>query len=405
MMNRAPEHYDNWQRELFENLPSEWKLAKAQFLVQRQVRDVLEIDDVVTVFRDGEVTLRTNRRTDGFTFADKEIGYHHVEPGDLAIHKMDGGFGAIGISDSAGKVSPVVNLYRSDNFDLRFVSYFLRTAVAAGYVKSLQKGIRERSIEFDHAQFSDFYLPLPDLDTQRRIADYLDKETAQIDTLVAELDGYVELLEKRNTQLVDHYISGEPVSLNLLSTYFDCVHTTPESDEYGEFESVRTSSIRSGKFVQGQGITVSEETYKTRNRDISPEAGDLFFTREAPAGESCLVPESNTYCAGQRVVTIRPNREKILPSYLLWALNSSIAQDFFRLRSTGSTVGNIKMDTIGQVKIPVPEISEQRKIVKEIEKHLGRTDALIKECRELKEILLKRRQVLITDVVTGKVEV
>lgn len=248
-------------------------------------------------------------------------------------------------------------------------------------------------------------IPLPDLDTQRRIADYLDKETSEIDTLVKELDEYVELLEKRNTQLVDHYISGEPVSLSLLSTYFDCVHTTPEPDEYGEFESVRTSSIRSGKFVQGQGITVSEETYKTRNRDISPEAGDLFFTREAPAGESCLVPESNTYCAGQRVVTIRPNREKILPSYLLWALNSSIAQDFFRLRSTGSTVGNIKMDTIGQVKIPVPEISEQRKIVKEIEKHLGRTDALIKECRELKEILLKRRQVLITDVVTGKVEV
>ena len=56
-------------------------------------------------FRDGQVTLRSNRREDGFTNAVKEIGYQHIAKGDLVVHAMDGGFGAIGVSDSAGKAS------------------------------------------------------------------------------------------------------------------------------------------------------------------------------------------------------------------------------------------------------------------------------------------------------------
>lgn len=62
-------------------------------------------------------------------------------------------------------------------------------------------------------------IPLPDLATQRRIADYLDAETAQIDTLVAELDGYVELLEKRNKAVIDSLLMGDypTVSLGLVA--------------------------------------------------------------------------------------------------------------------------------------------------------------------------------------------
>ena len=76
-------------------IPAEWSIVKGKHvfaLLQRPVRDS---DGVITCFRDGEVTLRSNRRTEGFTVALKEIGYQGIEPGDLVVHGMDGFAGSI----------------------------------------------------------------------------------------------------------------------------------------------------------------------------------------------------------------------------------------------------------------------------------------------------------------------
>jgi hypothetical protein len=63
----------------------------------------LDDDKIITAFRDGQVTLRENRRSEGYTFAVKEVGYQHIQKGDLVIHTMDAFAGAIGVSDSDGK--------------------------------------------------------------------------------------------------------------------------------------------------------------------------------------------------------------------------------------------------------------------------------------------------------------
>ena len=109
--------------EWIDGIPEDWQVAEAQFVLDYQKREVQENDEIVTAFRDGQVTLRSNRRTDGFTMADKEVGYQHICEGDLVVHSMDGGFGAIGVSDSCGKASPVVHAYTSNSCDLRFISY------------------------------------------------------------------------------------------------------------------------------------------------------------------------------------------------------------------------------------------------------------------------------------------
>lgn len=83
-------------------MPAHWDCIRGKYIlkyIQKPVRD----DGVITCFRDGEVTLRSNRREDGFTMADKEIGYQGIDVGDLVVHGMDGFAGAIGISDSRGK--------------------------------------------------------------------------------------------------------------------------------------------------------------------------------------------------------------------------------------------------------------------------------------------------------------
>lgn len=91
-------------------IPATWNIIRGKYLLKYLQKPVKEDDGVITCFRNGEVTLRSNRREDGFTMSDKEIGYQGIDVGDLVVHGMDGFAGAIGISDSRGKASPVLNV-------------------------------------------------------------------------------------------------------------------------------------------------------------------------------------------------------------------------------------------------------------------------------------------------------
>jgi len=68
-------------------VPEHWEELRAKFLFQRMDRPTADDDEIVTAFRDGTVTLRKNRRTDGFTNSEKEIGYQGIRKGDLVIHE------------------------------------------------------------------------------------------------------------------------------------------------------------------------------------------------------------------------------------------------------------------------------------------------------------------------------
>ena len=72
-------------------------------MFKEKSREVRNIDGIVTVFRDGQVCLRSRRKNSGFTMAILEHGYQGIRKGDLVIHSMDAFAGAIGVSEDDGK--------------------------------------------------------------------------------------------------------------------------------------------------------------------------------------------------------------------------------------------------------------------------------------------------------------
>ena len=70
-------------------IPSSWNVLKGKILFKEEKRPIRQQDEIVTCFRDGQVTLRKNRRLEGFTNSLKEIGYQGIRKGDLVIHNMD----------------------------------------------------------------------------------------------------------------------------------------------------------------------------------------------------------------------------------------------------------------------------------------------------------------------------
>mgnify|MGYP000544400434 FL=1 len=170
-------------------------------MLELQKRPILPDDGVITCFRDGEVTLRSNRREDGFTFADKEIGYQGIEVGDLVIHGMDGFAGAIGISDSRGKASPVLNVcIVKEGFDKTYVMWYLRYLAYQNVFMATATGIRERSCDLRWSKISNLPFVIPPYDEQLRIVDRI----SHIDALFAPIAQLAQIKVQKEALYKDY---------------------------------------------------------------------------------------------------------------------------------------------------------------------------------------------------------
>ena len=168
-----------------------------------------ESDEVITCFRDGEVTLRSNRREDGFTLSLKEIGYQGIEPDDLVIHGMDGFAGAIGISDSRGKGSPVLNVCDSLFGCKKYYMYYLRSLAINNVFLALATGIRERSCDLRWNKIANLDFILPSIDEQQAIADYLDEKCSKIDQTIEQKQVLIKQLEEYKQSLIYECVTGK----------------------------------------------------------------------------------------------------------------------------------------------------------------------------------------------------
>ncbi len=188
--------------------PTHWTKKKGKYILRYMSKPVKQDDGVITCFRDGEVTLRSNRREDGFTMADKEIGYQGVDVGDLVVHGMDGFAGAIGISDSRGKASPVLNVLNTKQ-NKKYIMYYLRSMAYGEVFTALSTGIRVRSCDLRWNKLAELLYPLPPIDEQNNIVNYIDEQIARTNEIIADKKSQIETLDGYKKSLIYEYITGK----------------------------------------------------------------------------------------------------------------------------------------------------------------------------------------------------
>lgn len=189
-------------------MPAHWNCIRGKYVLKYVQKPVREDDGVITCFRDGEVTLRSNRREDGFTMADKEIGYQGIDVGDLVVHGMDGFAGAIGISDSRGKASPVLNVLETDQ-NKRYIMYFLRSMAYSDVFLALATGIRVRSCDLRWNKLSELFYPIPPLEEQEAIVAHIDDVIEKTNAVIADKKAQLETLEEYKKSLIFECVTGK----------------------------------------------------------------------------------------------------------------------------------------------------------------------------------------------------
>lgn len=193
------------------DVPEHWKLCRAKTIFRQSAIPVRREDEMVTCFRDGQVTLRRNRRLGGYTEAIMELGYQGIRQGQLVLHSMDAFAGAVGVSDSNGKCSPeyVVCDPKMNGVNILFYGLLLRSLALWGLFVMLCSSVRERAPRIRFSTFGRIALPKPPEEEQAVIAEHLAAVRREIGLAMTRTKREIELLNEYRTRLIADVVTGK----------------------------------------------------------------------------------------------------------------------------------------------------------------------------------------------------
>ena len=403
-------------------IPKEWIVNRGKYIFNYVQKPVREDDGVITCFRDGEVTLRSNRREEGFTMSDKEIGYQGINIGDLVVHGMDGFSGAIGISDSRGKASPVLNVLETTECK-KYYMYFLRAAAWSGLFISLATGIRVRTCDTNWGKLREVFYLVPSKSEQERISSFLDFKCAEIDALSADIQSEIETLEAYKRSVITEAVtkgldknvpmkaSGTPWC-PLIPSHWK--YTNPKAlfsqrfDRAYAGERQLTASQEYGIVYQDEYMEMTGNKVVTVMKDFSilkhVDPGDFVISMRSFQGG--LEYSEVKGCISSAYVMLIPNRKLVYPPFYKWFFKSD--KYINAIQSTSNLVRDgqaMRYANFVQVPLFIIPLNEQKLIADYLDERVSEINLIMKEKQEQLAVLADYKKSIIYEYVTGKKEV
>lgn len=380
-------------------MPEEWQLLRGKYVLTKLQRPVKIDDGIVTCFRDGEVTLRSNRREDGFTMSDKEIGYQGVDIGDLVVHGMDGFAGAIGISDSRGKASPVLNVLDSVH-DKRFLKYFLRSLAYGDVFTAWSTGIRVRSCDLGWNKLSELKLIIPTIPEQHRIADYLDEKCTSIDAAIEAGEKEIEKLKAyKQSVIINAVTKGLNPDVEMKDSGIEWIGEYPRKWKLMPVKYLVTIRNGSDPILEGNIPVYGSGTSSFKSCGEYKMGPAVLLGRKG----SISIPN---YVEGKywNVDTAFDAKTKDHRLNLKFYYYCAVCFDY-ESYITQTTIPSMTQTDYGNMRIPFPERDEQEMIVKYLDQKVSEISGMIKIKQDQVEKLNAYKKSVIYTYVTGKKEV
>jgi type I restriction enzyme S subunit len=271
--------------------------------------------------------------------------------------------------------------------------------------------------------------PVPLVEEQQAIADFLDRETARIDAVVRQRMRERDLVRERRGGVIAAAVSGGMDSASIArdvllgripqgrdgwpvrrlkhvaARVVDTEHATAPDYADGHYLIVRTTNVRNGELRLEDAKYTDEASYRAWTKRGVPKAGDILLTREAPAGEACIVPEGVPLCIGQRMVLLCVDSAKLDSRYALYSLYGGPPQEFMKLLSQGSTVEHLNMRDIPNIPLVVPSVEVQRQVADILDQRIQQLDQTVRKLQAQIRLLSEHAQTLISAAVTGGMDI
>lgn len=356
--------------------------------------------------------------------------YQGVNKGDLLVHGMDAWHGAIAISNHVGDCTSVVHVCDSKH-NKTYIAYFLKMLAIFNIYKVISNGVRQNTSDFRSWQkFGDIQLILPLLEEQTRIANFLDDKCAKIDQAIQHKEKLIELLKERKQIIIQNVVtcglnpdvkmkdSGvdwigeipegwEVKKLGLLANVIDPQpdHRAPKIDPNGlpylgirDINADGTININTARTVEVKAIEKQENAFTLKD-------GDILYGKVGTLGLPKRVILGGERVALSATLVIVQTDDEITSRYLKFALDSSLLYSQIQRIITGATRPALGIQQIRKFMIPFPNHIDIENVVNFLEKKEEQINLSIKSQKSLIKKLKEYKQVLINEVVTGKVKV
>lgn len=408
--------------------PSRWPLVRGKHLFRTvDVRSIDGTEELLTVSHITGITPRKSKNVTMF-MAESLIGYKKVLPDDIAANTMWLWQGAIGVSKYDGVISPSYNVYRQKNkvYESTYLDYLLREQHLVEVYHSLSTGIRPSRLRLYPEQLFSIDFPVPPLDEQIQIVKYIGWKTSVINDAIKSLHCQVKLLHEAKGLLLHTAItkglnrttekrdSGEP-TIGMVPVTWKCcqikyIARLYTGNSISDSEKDNYTAKTDIPYIATKDISLETCTADYEN---GLYVGDNSGFKIAPAGCTLVCIEGGS--AGKKKAYI--DRPVAFVNKLCAFLPTDINERFlfyyllspaFMLqfgRSITGLIGGVSINTIKRLLIPVPSKTEQEEIVSYLDSECGKIDEQVSFLNKQIELLREMSKRIISDVVTGKIDV
>lgn len=419
--------YKNAEGEWSETIPSVWQEKRVKDLF-RLVTDAAPADndyELLSLYAGIGVKPRKDLEARG-NKASSTDGYWIVRKNDIVVNKLLAWMGAVGLSEYDGVTSPAYDVLRqvSKDIDPRYFAYLFRTEIAKKIFRKNSRGIMDMRLRLYFDKLGAITVPLPSLQEQISIANYIDLKTGQIDRKIVLLKEKIKIYSQLKLSFINESILNGLNENNHFSSSIDwevkrikdiAYLSTGDSLSPELKEKFSIKEPNSTPYVSTKDIDQSTGIVDTKNGIYIPHSETKY--RRAPKNSSLLCIEGAS--AGKKISFIDEevcyvnklmcfyNNNKVDPLYLHYYLSTTRFKDLFNASLKGLRDGywGVAGPEISRFEMPLPSLDEQHRIANFLKIKIKSINDLIAKVTEEIDLYSNLRNVFITDATTGKVKV
>ena len=428
-MKRYPE-YKECGVEWVGEIPYHWRLSRIDslFFRRREKNTNIISDNILSVLKDRGVIRYEDKGNIGNKVSHNIENYQLVYAGDIVVNNMNVTIGSVGRSDQFGALSGIyiVLAPKGDNVDMGYYEYVFKIKPFQKSLIQISSGLMEIRESLNFIQFKVLKLPTPPLSEQTQIANFLDRKTGQIDELIRIKERRIELLQEQRTALINQTVTkGLDPNVEMKPSGVEWIGEIPKHWEvtqikqvalfiggYSEFgsESYTDGGIpifRIGDVIQfikiEQVKRVPTQQVKRLKQNQVCHGDTLIVMIGRRAGESTYYAFNYPSILSAQVAGLRATKAD--SKFLFYFIHSASFLNTITPLFFGATRDNISKTALMRVKIPFPPDREQAQIADFLDRKTQQIDGLISAEGQKIELLKEYRQSLISEVVTGKIDV
>ncbi len=321
-----------------------------------------------------------------------------------------------------------VDLYTENDILRRFAYYFYSSESVKQYLSSEAQSVTLSHKRVNPRVIRRISFPEPPREEQEAIVEFLDRETKRVDELIEKKEELISLLQEREEALITRVTTRglggevstkevknetiaelpenwEESNLGNITTKLTNGYVGPTRDILTEdgIPYIQSTHINDGEIEFGGEFYVSEE-WSRNHRTSKLREGDVLLVQTGDVGESAVVREDLDGANCHALIIARPVRD-VNSYYLNLFLESRLGKNLLKRTQTGATLKHLNTTRIKDITIPIPPIDEQKEIVEYLESERKRFNSMISQIKQSIERLKEYRTALITEAVTGQIDV